>query len=138
MKTAVEVLCRACEIRDRLGFKAVACVFDQSFYVKAIEVFWKNRGLFRNKVIMMGGFHLLMGIIGHRFGDAGLVELAVEPDAVAGGSIEKILSGKNYSRAIKMHKILYEALIRVLINAFESSLSEDQRILVESKTTATE
>ena len=28
LKTANEVLCRACEIRDRLGLKAVACVFD--------------------------------------------------------------------------------------------------------------
>ena len=32
LKTAFEVLCRASEIRDRLNLKAVACVFDQSFY----------------------------------------------------------------------------------------------------------
>ena len=40
-----------------------------------MEVFWKNQDLFRNLVIMMGRFHLLMmllGIIGHRFGDASL------------------------------------------------------------------
>ena len=82
---------------------------------------------------MMGGFHLLMmllGIIRHCFGDAGLAELAVESDFVAGGSIEKVLSGKNYNTAIRMHKILYEALMRLLINAFEFSLSEDQRNLV--------
>ena len=42
LKTAFEVLCRACEIRDRSGLKAVACVFDQSFYTKAMEVFWKH------------------------------------------------------------------------------------------------
>ena len=141
LKTTFKVSCRACEIRERLGLKAVACVFDQSFYTKAIEVFWKNRDLFRNLVIMMGGFYLLMmllGIIGHHFGDAGLAKLAVESDDVAGGSIEKILSGKNYNRAIRMHKILYETLIRLLINAFESSLSEDQRNLVKSKTAAIE
>ena len=140
-KTAVEVLCRACEIRDRLGLKAVAYVFYQSFYAKAMEVFWKNRDLPRYLVIMMGGFHLLMmllGIIGHRFGNAGLAELAVESDIVAGGSIEKILSSKNYNRAIRIQKILYEALIWLLINASKSSLSEDQRNLVESKTTSIE
>ena len=62
-----------------------------------MEAFWKHRYLFHNLVIMMGGFHLLMmllGIIRHRFGDAGLAELAVESDVVAGGSIEKVLSGK--------------------------------------------
>ena len=62
----------------------------------------------------------------------------MECDIVAGGSIEKVLSGKNYNRAIRMHKILYEALMRLLINAFESSLSEDERNLVESKTAAIE
>ena len=83
---------------------------------------------------MMGGFHSLMmlpGIIGHRLEDAGLAELAIEPDGVTGGSIEQILSGKNCNRAIRIHKIL---LIRLLINAFESSLSKDQRNLVELKT----
>ena len=94
LKTAFEVLCRECEIRDRLGLKAVACVFDQSFYAKVMEVFWKHRDLFCNLVIMMGGFHLLLGIIGHRFGDASLAELVVESDVVAGGPIEKELSGK--------------------------------------------
>ena len=37
LKTAFEVLCRASEISDRLNLKAVACVFDQSFYAKALE-----------------------------------------------------------------------------------------------------
>ena len=141
LKTAYEVLCRACEIRDRLGLKAVACVFDQSFYAKAMEVFWKNKEIFSDLVIMMGGFHLLMmllGIIGNRFGDAGLIELAVESDVVAAGSIEKVLSGKNYNRAVRMHKIFYEAMMRLLINAFESSMSEDQKVILDSKTAATE
>ena len=40
LKTTFEVLCRACEIRDRLGLKAVACIFDQSFYAKS----WKSSG----------------------------------------------------------------------------------------------
>ena len=44
----------------------------------------------------MGGFHLLMmllGVIGTRFGDAGLRELAIESDAIA----ERVLNGKNYN-----------------------------------------
>ena len=91
LKTAFEVLCRASEIRDRLNLKAVACVFDQSFFAKAMEVFWKNKQLFKHFIIMMGGFYLIMmllGVIGTRFGDAGLRELAIESDAIAEGSIE--------------------------------------------------
>ena len=47
---------------------------------------------------MMCGFHLLMmllGIIGCRFGDAGLREVAVESNVVAEGSLEKVFSGKH-------------------------------------------
>ena len=73
LKTAFEILCRASEIHYRLHLKGVACVFDQSFYAKAMEVSWTNRQLFKHLIIRMGGFHLLMmllGVIGTRFGDA--------------------------------------------------------------------
>ena len=92
LKTAYEVLSRGCEIRDRLQLKAVACVFDQAFYAKAMEVYWKHETLFDGLVVMMGGFHLLMmllGVIGSRFGDAGIRELAVQSDVVAEGSMDK-------------------------------------------------
>ena len=39
----------------------------------------------------MGGFYsimMLLGVIGTRFGNAGLKELAIESDAIAEGSIE--------------------------------------------------
>ena len=75
LKTAYEVLCRECEIKERLNLKGVACVFDQAFHAKAMEVFWKNKTQFKGLVLMMGGFHLLMtlmAIIGSRFGDVGL------------------------------------------------------------------
>ena len=55
--------------------KAVVCVFDQAFYAKAFEIFWRNKNIFENLVLMLGGFHLpmmLLGIIGTRYGDAGL------------------------------------------------------------------
>jgi hypothetical protein len=71
-------LCRACEIRERLSLDCVACVFDQAFYAKATEIYWKHKDVFKDVIVMLGGFHLMMmlfGIIGCRFGDAGLREL---------------------------------------------------------------
>ena len=90
-----------------------------------MEIFWKHKSLFKGLVIMMGGFHLLMmllGIIGTRFGDAGLRELAVQSEVVAEGSIDKVLSGKQYNRAVRLHKLTYEALMRLLLKEFESSV----------------
>ena len=114
LKTAYEVLSRGCKVRDRLQLKAVACVFDQAFFAKAMKVYWKNQGLFNGLVVMIGGFHLLimlLGIICCRFGDAGLRERAVKNDVVAEGSMEKVLSGKHYNRAVRLHKIAYEAVM---------------------------
>ena len=120
LQTAFEVLRKASKIRDRLNLKAVACVFNQSFYAKAIEVFWKNRQLlFKHLIIMMGGFHLIMmslGVKGTRFGDAGLRKLAIESNAIAKGSIEKVLNGKNYNSSLRLHKSFYEALIILLLS----------------------
>jgi len=103
----------------------VVCVFNQAFYAKAMEVYWKHKELFVGLVIMMGGFHLLLmllGVIGSRFGDAGLRELAFQSDVLAEGSVDKALNGKQYNRAVRLHKCVYEALMRLLLKEFESSV----------------
>ena len=85
----------------------------------------------------MGGFHLIMmllGVIGTRFGDAGLRELAIESDAIAEGSIERVLNGKNYNRSLCLHKIFYEALMIFLLNSFENSLSDNAELVERQKT----
>ena len=103
-----------------------------------MEVFWKNRQLFKHLIIMIGGFHLIMmllGVIGTRFDDAGLRKLAIESDAIAEGSIKGVLNGKNYNRSLRLHKIFYEALMILLLNSFENSLSDDYaELLARQKT----
>ena len=89
-----------------------------------MEVYWKRKEQFFGLVIMMGGFHLLLmllGVIGSRFGDAGLRELAVQSDVVAEGSGDKALNEKQYNRAVRLHKCMYEALMRLLLKDFEPS-----------------
>ena len=63
-----------------------------------------------------GVFHIactFLAVIGKRFGDAGLEDLIVEAEIVASGSVKKVLEGKHYNRAMRMHKIVYEALWRL-------------------------
>ena len=134
-------MCRGCEIKDRLKLKAVVCVFDQAFYAKADEIFWRHRDMFENLAIMLGGFHLLMmllGVMGMRFGDASLREIAIQSGAVAEGSIEKVLEGKNYNRAVRRQKIVCEALSRTLLDKFEASLPENVMDVSEQKNTVIE
>ena len=107
LKTAYEVLCLGCEITESLKLKAVACVFDQAFYAKAMEAFLKHKAQFEGFVIMMSGFHLLMtmlAITGSRFTDAGLRDVAVQNEIIAEGSVDSVLNGKHYNRAVRLHK----------------------------------
>ena len=119
LKTADEVLSRGCEVKNRLKLNAAVCVFDQAFYAMAREVYSKH------KELMMGGFHLLLmllGVMGSRFGDAGLRELAVQSDVVAEGSVDKALNVKQYNRAVRLHKCVYETIVRLLLKEFQSSV----------------
>ena len=93
-----------------------------------MKVYWEYKTLFGGLVIMMGGFYLLMmllGFIGSRFGEAGMRKLAVQSDVVAEGSMKKVISGKHYNTAVHRHKIVYETLKRVLIQEVESSLTDE-------------
>ena len=62
---------------------------------------------------------MLLGITGTRDGDAGLRELSVQSEVVVEGSIEWVLEGNNYNCAVRLHKVMYEALFRMLLNNFE-------------------
>ena len=81
---------------------------------------------------------MLLGVMGIRFGDAGLREIAIQSEALAEGSIEKVLEGENYNRAVRLHKIVYEALSRMLLDKFEASLPENVMDVSEQKSTVIE
>ena len=129
IKTVYEVLCRACTIKERLRLESVLCVLDQAFYAKAAEVIWKNKDIFGDMVIMRGEFHLPMmslGVMGIRYGGAGLRDIAVQSDIIAEGSIKNVLQGKHYTRAVHTHKIVYEVLSRLMYRRFMEWMSEEK------------
>ena len=81
MSTVYEILKRSSRIKDKLNLPSIVCVFDQAIYAKACEIVWKRREMFKDVVLMLDNFHLLMmflGVIGKRFGDAGLKDLSVQ------------------------------------------------------------
>ena len=76
---------------------------------------------------------MLLGMISLRFGEACLKELVIQSEVVAEGSTDKVLNGKNYNRAIRFHKITYEAVTRILVDAFESSLPENAEAMLSDQ-----
>ena len=65
-----------------------------------------------------------MAVIGKRDGDAGLKDLAVESGVIAEGPITGVLDGKKYNRAVRLHKLVYEALLWTAWQGFYPWLEE--------------
>ena len=123
MSTVQEILNQTISIQESLNLKCIAVVLDQALFSKASEIMWRYQEKYKSIILMMGNFHTicnLMSIIGKMFGDAGLRDLAVESGVIAAGSIEKVLEGKQYNRAVRFHKLTYEALMRLVYVGFEA------------------
>ena len=69
----------------------------------------------------MDTFHTIMtllAIIGRRFQDAGLRNTCIESGIIAEGSVHGMLEGRMYSRAVRFHTIIYEALLHLAWKGF--------------------
>ena len=109
-------------VQSALQLENIAVVFDQALYAKVTEIAWKHPEQYGTLKLMMGNFHSicnLLSTIGKLFGDAGLRYLAVESGVIAEGSINKVLDGKQYNRAVRLHKLTYETLMRLAWSGFE-------------------
>lgn len=120
LSTVYEMLNQTVSIMESLQLKTIVCVFDQALYAKATEIVWKH-DKFKNIVIRMGVFHTicnLLSIVGKRFQDAGLRDICVESGVIAEGSVAGVMEGRKYNRAVRLHKLVYEALMRLAWKGF--------------------
>jgi len=63
-------------------------------------------------IIHIGAFHTMcayMGALGHMLAGSGFEEVLIEADICASGSIEKVLSGKHFNHAVRVHQRMLEA-----------------------------
>ena len=71
-------------------------------YSKACEIKWSEQEKFRNGVLMMGVFHLLMNLR-KRYSGAGLRDTLLQGSVIAEGSIRRALCGKQYNRCMRLY-----------------------------------
>lgn len=72
-------------------------VLDQAIYCKALETIAHKSGEFRDLILRMGGFHILiafLGTIGKRMKASGLEDILIESGSFASGSLPAIMNGK--------------------------------------------
>lgn len=90
--------------------------FDQPLFWKARDVVACVAG-FSNVIVRLGGFHLLMsfmGAMGTIMAGSGLKQLFCE--IFATNSVDKILLGHAYARAVRGHSLAYAALGGLIID----------------------
>lgn len=130
LSTVHEVLHQSISIMKSLQLNNIVVVFDQALYAKAAEITWKRQELFKNIILRMGVFHTtcnFMATIGKRFADAGLRDLCVEAGVIADGSISGVIDGQRYNRAVRLHKLLYEAFLRLAWKGFHPWLEQNHQ-----------
>ena len=91
--------------------------FWSSYFAKAIEVKWNQKERFKDSIIMLGIFHMIMmymGIMSKRFKDAGLRDILVQSSILTEVSVDLPLSGKMYNRSIRAHKLMYGSTMQII------------------------
>ena len=127
-----EVLRQVKTKAEPLGLESTDLVFDHSIYAKAREVLTNSANKDTQSFInlRMGPFHaccIYLAVLGKGFGSAGLREIIVEADLTGPGSAEAVLSGKHYNRALRVMKTVYEALMRLKVEAFENWMHANRK-----------
>ena len=130
--TVQEILAQAKKKSESLGLVSADLVLDHAIYAKALEVLVNpiNQDLHKFINLCMGGFHaccICLAVIAKRFSAAGLKDVIIETNLVGPGAVESVLKGKQHNRGIRVVKILYEALFRIKIEAFEEWLAENHK-----------
>jgi len=135
MATVHKVLVQSLKIKNTLKLKSIVLILDKALYAKATEAQWKQSERLKDIALRMGVLHTacnLLSIIGKRFRDAGLCDLCVQSGVIAEGSVAGVLDGRRYNRGVTLHKIMYEALMRLAWQGFNAWIEESHK---ESKTT---
>jgi len=110
------------------GHTTCVVTLDQPLYLKTREIIATLTGdpKFSNVFVRLGGFHLLMsylGSIGYIMADSGLKEIMSV--IFAPNSVDKILLGHAYSRAVRAHTLIQITLSQIIFK--EISFTDKQK-----------
>ena len=118
----------------QVGQQYCIVTFDLAVAKKAYSLVWQQPD-FKNVIVRMGVFHTIcsiFGALGKKMKGSGLSEIVIEAGVCASGSLDKVMSGKHFNRALRVHKVMLEALERLLLEKFEQSLPQTEILSQEA------
>ena len=96
----------------------IQVVGGQPVYTFIVELKCENPEKFKLILPVLGSFHIqmsFMSAIYKRIQNSNIEDLLTEAGLITNGSVNKALKGKNYYQALRLYKLYYEALSRLLI-----------------------
>ena len=122
------VILRCMDISKSLHQTNTVITVDQALYCKIKELLWFRQEEFKTVIVRLGGLHITMNYlqcIGKHMESAGLGDIWMESGLYGESTIQSILSGKAYNRAVRAHKLTYEAIWRVYLSNVKHWLQEN-------------
>ena len=106
-----------------------------TFDLAAYALVWQYSDQFSKVIVRMGVFNTiypLFGTLGKMTKGSGLTEIIIESDICASGSLDRVMTGKHSNRALKVHKLVFEALERLLLMRFEEDHPRNEGVRTHS------
>ena len=91
----------------QVGQQYCIVTFDLAVAKKAYSLVWQQPD-FKNVIVRMGVFHTIcsiLGALGKKRKGSGLSEIVIEAGVCASGSLDKVMSGKHFNRALRVRGI---------------------------------
>ena len=122
--TMMTTMVKSQKIAEKVGQQYVVFTADQKMYRVALHVNWENQTQLSNTHMLFGGIHILMtycGSEGTLMAGTGTQEIL----STAFGGVMKMLTGKNYTRSVRVFRMLVEVLLRPILAKHHPECMED-------------
>ncbi|CAG4981938.1 unnamed protein product [Colias eurytheme] len=108
-----ETLIMSKEIAEKCGQQNIIVTYDLAISKMAMQIQQKEQPKFDNIFINLGAFHMQMAFfkaIGKYIDSSGLVEILVQAEVLASGSMNSFLDSKHFNRCKRIHPLTAAAL----------------------------
>ena len=115
--TIQEAIRQSQEASRRLGQEQTIITFDLATAKRPYAIVWNSPNTFKDVFIRLGSFHIIcayFNAIGKVVEGSGFEEVVLEAGICACGSMNGVLTGKHYNRALMVHTTFLEAPERLL------------------------
>ena len=133
--TVQYILEQALAASREVGQEYAIVTFDLAVAKKAYALVWQYSDQFNKVIVRMGVFHTicsLFGTLGKMMKGSGLAEIIIESGICASGSLDRVMNGKHFNRALRVHKLMFEALERLLLTRFAESHPRNELLSKET------